>query len=102
MNSLTHSYYSGASNAQIIYETIGSYYDKKAEVHIANPALIVRHQAINWTYGQLQTRVDRLAVGLIHLGVEPGGRVGIWGRNSGEWVESGAFFESERAVDIYE
>ena len=28
MNPLTRSYYSGASDAQIIYETIGTYFDK--------------------------------------------------------------------------
>ena len=86
MSPLTHSYYSGASDAQIIYETIGSYFDKIANLHSANSALVVRHQGVNWTYGELQARVDQLAMGLIHLGLEPGDRVGIWGPNSSEWV----------------
>ena len=86
MNPLSQSYYSGASDAQIIYETIGSYFDKIARMHSANPALVVRHQAVNWTYGELQAQVDQLAMGLIHLGLEPGDRVGIWGPNSSEWV----------------
>ena len=86
MSPATHSYYSGASDAQIIYETIGSYFDKIADAHSANPALVVRHQGVNWTYGELQARVDRLAMGLIHLGINPGDRVGIWGPNSSEWV----------------
>ena len=86
MNPLTHSYYSGASDAQIIYETIGTYFGKIADVHSTNPALVVRHQGVNWTYGELQARVDRLATGLIHLGIKPGDRVGIWGPNSSEWV----------------
>jgi len=86
MNPLTRSYYSGASTAQIIYETIGSYFDKIAELHSTNSALIVQHQGINWTYGELQAQVNRLAIGLIHLGIEPGDRVGIWGPNSSEWV----------------
>ncbi len=86
MNYLTHSYYSGASDAQIIYETIGTYFDKIADMHSANPALVVRHQGVNWTYGELQARVNRLATGLIHLGIKPGDRVGIWGPNSSEWV----------------
>jgi fatty-acyl-CoA synthase len=86
MNPLTRSYYSGASTAQIIYETIGSYFDKIAELQSTNSALIVRHQGINWTYGELQAQVNRLAMGLIHLGIEPGDRVGIWGPNSSEWV----------------
>jgi hypothetical protein len=41
MSPATHSYYSGASDAQIIYETIGSYVDKIADAHSANPALVV-------------------------------------------------------------
>ena len=86
MNPLTRSYYSGASDAQIIYETIGSYFDKIANLHSTNSALVVRHQGVNWTYGELQARVDQLAMGLIHLGIEPGDRVGIWGPNSSEWV----------------
>ena len=86
MNPLTRSYYSGASDAQIIYETIGSNFDKIANLHSTNSALVVRHQGINWTYGELQARVDQLAMGLIHLGIEPGDRVGIWGPNSSEWV----------------
>ena len=86
MNPLTRSYYSGASDAQIIYETIGSYFDKIANLHSTHSALVVRHQGVNWTYGELQARVDQLAMGLIHLGIEPGDRVGIWGPNSSEWV----------------
>ena len=86
MNPLTRSYYSGASDAQIIYETIGSYFDKIANLHSTHSALVVRHQGVNWTYGELQARVDQLAMGLINLGIEPGDRVGIWGPNSSEWV----------------
>ena len=86
MNPLTRSYYSGASDAQIIYETIGSYFDKIANLHSTNSALVVRHQGVNWTYGELQARVDQLAMGLVNLGIEPGDRVGIWGPNSSEWV----------------
>ena len=41
MNPLTYSYYSGASDAQIIYETIGTYFDKIADMYSANPALVV-------------------------------------------------------------
>ena len=86
MNPLTRSYYSGASDARWIYEPLGSYFDKIANLHSTNSALVVRHQGINWTYGELQARVDQLAMGLIHLGIEPGDRVGIWGPNSSEWV----------------
>ena len=86
MNALIHSYYSGASDAQIIYETIGSHFHKMADARSTNPALVPRHQGVNWRYGELRDRVDRLATGLIHLGVKPGDRAGVWGPNSSEWV----------------
>ncbi|MEA1870987.1 MAG: long-chain-fatty-acid--CoA ligase [Candidatus Bipolaricaulota bacterium] len=40
------------------------------------------------TYDQLSARVDRLARGLIELGVEKGEKVGLWMPNIPEWVVS--------------
>jgi len=86
MQNLTHSYYCGASTTQIIYETIGVYFDRICEQHPDQDALIVRHQDVRWTYCELQKKVNELATGLLALGIAPGDRVGIWGPNSHEWV----------------
>jgi len=86
MTQLAHSYYCGTSNAQIIYQTIGDYFDSICEKFPENEALIVRHQHIRWTYRQLQKEVNRLASGFLALGLAPGDRVGIWGSNSYEWT----------------
>ena len=86
MTSLERSYYCGASTTQIIYETIGGFFDRIAEKYADNKALILRHQGVEWTYAELQHRVDQLASGLLALGIAPGDRVGIWGPNSAEWV----------------
>ena len=86
MQNLTHSYYCGASTTQIIYETIGVYFDRICEQHPDQDALIVRHQDVRWTYRELQKKVNELATGLLALGIAPGDRVGIWGPNSHEWV----------------
>ena len=86
MKTLDQSYYCGASTTQIIYETIGVYFDRICDQHPNKDALIVRHQGVRWTYRQLQEQVDQLAGGLLALGVAPGDRVGIWGPNSYEWV----------------
>jgi fatty-acyl-CoA synthase len=86
MNKLTHSYYCGASDSQIIYETIGNYFDRTCEANSDGEALVVRHQGIRLTYSQLREKVDQLATGLLALGIAPGVRVGIWGPNSCEWV----------------
>jgi fatty-acyl-CoA synthase len=86
MTSLERSYYCGASTSQIIYETIGGFFDRVAEKYPDNKALILRHQGVEWTYAELQHRVDQLASGLLALDIAPGDRVGIWGPNSAEWV----------------
>ena len=38
------------------------------------------------TWGEIRTRVEELAAGLIELGVEPGDRVAISGDNTADWV----------------
>jgi len=86
MTKLTKSYMVGEGTGQLLYETIGTCFDRVADDNPDNLALIVRHQDIRWTYKELQRQVDRLAAGLIALGIEPGDRVGIWGPNSYEWV----------------
>jgi fatty-acyl-CoA synthase len=86
MAGLSQSYYCGASDSQIIYETIGGYLDRICERYPDNEALVVCHQNIRWTYRQLQEEVNRLATGLLALGIVPGDRVGIWGANSYEWL----------------
>ena len=83
---LTHSYFCGASTAQIIYRTIGQYFDHICARFPENEALVVRHQGIRWTYSELRQQVDHLAAGLLALGIAPGDRVGIWGSNSYEWI----------------
>jgi fatty-acyl-CoA synthase len=40
------------------------------------------------TFAQLRDEVDRLATGLIALGLQPGDRIGLWSPNKIEWVLS--------------
>jgi len=86
MKKLTQSYMTGEGSGQLLYETIGRCFDRVANENADTLALVVRHQDIRWTYREFRKQVDRLATGLIALGIEPGDRVGIWGPNSYEWV----------------
>ena len=86
MTKLTQSYMTGEGTGQLLYETIGACFNRVAADYADNTALVVRHQGIRWSYAELRRQVDRLAAGLIALGIEPGDRVGIWGPNSYEWV----------------
>jgi fatty-acyl-CoA synthase len=86
MTKLTQSYYCGVSDTQIIYQTIGNYFDHICEQFPDSEALVVCHQEIRWTYKEFQLEIDKLATGLLALGILPGERVGIWGANSYEWA----------------
>jgi fatty-acyl-CoA synthase len=86
MEKLEQSYVHGASNVPLIGQTVGRHFDRVAARWADREALIVRHQAVRWTYEELKRRVDALAAGLLALGLEPGERVGIWSPNNSEWV----------------
>jgi fatty-acyl-CoA synthase len=80
------SYVHGANDTPLIGLTIGQYFDAACERYYDRDAVVVRHQGIRLTYAQFRDRVDNLACGLMHLGLEPGDRVGIWSQNNVEWV----------------
>ncbi len=82
---LTHSQLAGATSEPLLEDTIGRTFDRTAERFPDHDALIVRHQGIRWTYRDYQREVDRLACGLLALGIAPGERVGIWAPNCYEW-----------------
>ena len=86
MTDLNNSYYCGTSSEQLIYDTIGNNLDTMAAKFPENEALVVVHQNIRWNYKKFNAEVNRLATGLLNLGIKPGERVAIWGPNSYEWV----------------
>ena len=79
------SYLCGQANEPLLYETIGACLERIASMYPQQPALVVRHQNIRWTYADYQKRIDALASGLLAIGVNPGDRVGIWSPNRVEW-----------------
>ncbi len=86
MRSNPISYAHGTALTPLIGETIGDYFDGAVERYRDREALVVRHQNLRWTYGELGARVDALAAGLLALALEPGDRIGIWSQNCAEWV----------------
>ncbi|TAJ98146.1 MAG: AMP-binding protein [Reyranella sp.] len=80
------SYDHGVSDKKLIGETIGVFFDRTVETHREREALVVRHQNVRWSWGELGRRVDDLAAGLLTLGLERGDRVGIWSPNNSEWT----------------
>ena len=86
MAALKLSYVHGASEQPLIGQTIGQFFDAVCDKWPTRPALVVRHQNVRLSYGELRQQVDRLAAGLLTLGLHPGDRIGIWSPNNSEWV----------------
>jgi fatty-acyl-CoA synthase len=80
------SYAHGVSDTPLLGETIGANLARTVAAHGARDALVVRHQGIRWTYAELDEQVDRVARGLLALGLRHGDRIGIWAPNCAEWV----------------
>jgi fatty-acyl-CoA synthase len=76
----------GATDTSLLEETIGSVFDRTAATHSQREALVVPFQGVRLTYGELAERVDRVALGLLGLGLAKGDRLGMWSPNNAEWV----------------
>ena len=76
----------GSTDTPLVDLAIGRYFDDVCRQHRDRPALLSVHQSVRLTYAQLKERVDRVAAGLLALGLEPGDRVGIWAPNCWEWL----------------
>jgi fatty-acyl-CoA synthase len=83
---ITESHVCGPTDTPLIESTIGAFFDATTERLAERDALVVRHQGIRWSYGELRQQVDAFAAGLLALGLKPGERVGIWSPNNAEWV----------------
>jgi fatty-acyl-CoA synthase len=66
------SYVHGASEVPLIGTTIGDLFDRVAAQLPDHEALVSRHQNLRFTYAGLRDACDRLARGLLALGVTKG------------------------------
>ncbi len=80
------SYARGPSEVPLLDTTIGAALRGAAARWGGELALVSRHQDVRWTWAELDAEVDRVATGLLRLGVAKGDRVGIWAPNSAEWT----------------
>lgn len=46
----------------------------------------IRQGSLEWTYGQLNERANKVATGLIKMGIKPGDFVGLCSFNSADWI----------------
>ena len=80
------SYAKGSVDTPLLEYTIGEALDRAASNWPDKRALVSRHQGVRWNWAELNAEVDRVASGLLALGVDKGDRVGIWAPNCTEWT----------------
>lgn len=80
------SHVKGATDAPLLDLTIPALLARTVQRLPDHEACIFPQQNIRWTYAKLSHEVDRLAAGLLELGLTKGDRVGIWSPNRVEWL----------------
>ena len=80
------SYASGTSTTPLLGDTIGANLARTVAAHPDRDALVDRASGLRLTYRAFGAEVERVALGLLDLGVAKGDRVGIWAPNRSEWT----------------
>ncbi len=76
----------GELEPPLLEQTIGDNLARTVAAHAGGEALVEVASGRRWTWAQLDADVDRVARGLLGLGLEKGDRVGIWAPNCAEWT----------------
>jgi fatty-acyl-CoA synthase len=79
-------YVRGATDIPLSELTVGEFLRETARRLPDQQAVVFREQGVRWTWSEFDGHVDRLAAGLLSLGVEKGDRVGMWSPNRFEWL----------------
>lgn len=80
------SYVHGKSDIPLLGDTIGENLKRTVEKFPNHEALVVSHQNYRATYQEFYDQTTEVAKALIHLGIQPQDRLGIWAPNRYEWV----------------
>ena len=76
----------GPTSVPLLDETIPRNLARTVAAHGERDALVSVEQGLRYTYAEFADEVDRVARGLMAIGVAKGDRVGIWSINYAEWV----------------
>ncbi|KAJ8027739.1 Acyl-CoA synthetase family member 2, mitochondrial [Holothuria leucospilota] len=83
---LKESYYHATSEVPFLGKTIGRVLDETVEKHPERTAYVFPKDDKRRTFREMQDEINRLAAGLLSIGVTRGDRVGMWGPNTLEWI----------------
>ncbi|MCH9732918.1 MAG: AMP-binding protein [Actinomycetia bacterium] len=80
------SYASGVDEPPLLDETIGENLARTVARVGDREALVECETGRRWTYAEFSEATVRIATALLHRGIQPGDRVGIWSPNTAEWA----------------
>jgi fatty-acyl-CoA synthase len=80
------SFVSGTSDRPLLYRTVDGVLKAAVREGPDRVALVVPFQSLRFSYAQFDREVDRVARGMMALGLDPGDRIGIWATNCAEWI----------------
>jgi len=83
-NGLSH--VAGSTDRPLIEATIPAFMAEVVRRHGHRTAAVFRQTGDRWSYDEFARLIDRLAAGLLSIGVYKGDRVGIWSPNRPEWL----------------
>ncbi|MDD9707719.1 AMP-binding protein [Seohaeicola sp. SP36] len=83
-NGLSH--VAGSTDRPLIEATIPAFLAEVVRRHGHRAAAVFRQTGDRWSYDEFARLIDRLAAGLLSIGVYKGDRVGIWSPNRPEWL----------------
>ena len=67
-------------------KTIGDYFRERVEMDPDHEFMVYPDRDLSWTYAEFDERTDRLARGMLYIGMRPGDHLGVWARNIPDWV----------------
>ena len=80
------SYVCGTSSQPLLGLTTGEMLSRIVEKYPDNEAIVSNFQDIRLTYREFLVEVEKVARGLMALGIKKGDRVAIWAMNYAEWT----------------
>ena len=79
-------YVAGTTDIPLIEDTMPAMLARTVARFGDRDAAIFSAEDVRWTWTEFAARVDRLAAGLLALGLAKGDRLGIWAPNRSEWL----------------
>lgn len=85
--------------AEFLNCTVGGLLDEVAQKYPERDALVYSDRDLKYSYRELNARVDKLAKGMLALGIGKGDHVGIWATNVPDWLT--VFYATARIGAVF-